>query len=286
MVPRLADSTLLTLLAEDTPFGDLTTDSLDIGARPGRLVMRARAPMVLCGVEEAVRLCQLTGAEARAHHASGDRIAADTVVLSAEGSAASLHLAWKVAQTLMEYASGIASAARLMVDAARAENPAAIVATTRKAFPGTRALAMRAAQAGGAIPHRLGLSETLLVFAEHRAFLDPGERAGHLAALRARCPERRLVVEVCGDEEARAAALAGAEVLQLERFSPADVGALAAWLAATPAAAGVTLAAAGGVTPENAGAYVRAGARVLVTSAPYFAKPKDIKVSIEALPAL
>ena len=42
------------------------------------------------------------------------------------------------------------------------------------------------------------------------------------------------------------------------------------------------LAPAGGVTLANALAYARAGADLLVSSAPYFAPPADVKVRIEA----
>ena len=42
------------------------------------------------------------------------------------------------------------------------------------------------------------------------------------------------------------------------------------------------VAAAGGVNPANAADYARAGAHILVTSAPYFAPPSDIKVVISA----
>jgi molybdenum transport protein len=42
------------------------------------------------------------------------------------------------------------------------------------------------------------------------------------------------------------------------------------------------LAAAGGVTAINAADYARAGADILVTSAPYLAKPRDVKVRIAA----
>jgi molybdenum transport protein len=44
----------------------------------------------------------------------------------------------------------------------------------------------------------------------------------------------------------------------------------------------VKIAAAGGVNPANAADYARAGAHILVTSAPYFAPPADIKVIISA----
>ena len=76
------------------------------------------------------------------------------------------------------------------------------------------------------VGHRLGLSETLLVFPEHRSFLAPTEIVSSMKALRSAQPEKKLAVEVGSVDEAMSFAQAGAEVLQLERFSPA---ALTAW---------------------------------------------------------
>jgi len=283
MMPRLPDPVLERLLAEDVPYGDLTTLTLGIGARPGRLWLAARAPMVLCGIEEAARLFELAGAGVSARPATtGQSVAAGERLLTAEGSAEALHRAWKVAQTLVEYASGIASAARRLVEAARRADPAAVVACTRKTFPGTRALAVRAIVAGGATPHRLGLSESVLVFAEHRCFLPAGlPLAEAVQAWQAACPEKKLAAEVTGIDEALAFAAAGIDILQLERFSPEATAELAAALQRTGHPA--RLAAAGGVNEANAEAYVRAGAKLLVSSAPYHAKPADVKVVFEAL---
>jgi molybdenum transport protein len=141
-------------------------------------------------------------------------------------------------------------------------------------------VAVKAILAGGAVPHRLGLSETVLVFPEHRAFLVDESLSAVLARLRRSCPERKLVVEVKTAAEAREAALSGADVVQLEKFPPDAVAALAAWLRAS--APGVVLAAGGGVTVANAAAYAAAGAHVLVTSAPYLAPPRDVAVEIAA----
>ena len=41
---------------------------------------------------------------------------------------------------------------------------------------------------------------------------------------------------------------------------------------------------AGGVNPRNVGAYAAAGVHILISSAPYFAPPRDIAVTIEADP--
>ncbi len=274
------DTQLLTWLREDAPHGDLTSAALPLHGRAGHMRFSARAAMCVAGSEEAVRLLQLAGASAHLHAPSGTAVVAGALLLDAQGPATALLLGWKVAQTMLESASGIATATAAIVDTLRNAGCAVPVACTRKTFPGTRVLAAKAVRAGGGVMHRLGLSETLLVFPEHRVFLAATELATALSALRMAQPEKRLVVEVGNDDEALALARAGAEVLQLERYTPAALAALRARLHGDGLQ--VKLAPAGGVTLANALEYARAGADLLVTSAPYFAPPADVQVHIAA----
>jgi molybdenum transport protein len=275
----LADEELARLLAEDVPYGDLTTEALDIAGRRGSLQFSARGAMCVCGSEEAVRLLELAGARARVVAPSGGQLAAGALILHAEGGASGLHRAWKTAQVLLETASGVATAAAAICAALQGAGMATPVACTRKNFPGTKALAAKAVRAGGATLHRLGLSETLLLFAEHRVFLAEPP-AATVARLKARLPEKKLVVEVTSREEAQVWADAGADVLQLEKFSPEAVQSCAELLAR--AGRRPLLAAAGGISRSNAVAYACAGADLLVTSAPYFAGPADVQTWLVA----
>ncbi|MGZ8371633.1 MAG: hypothetical protein ACXW3G_01725 [Rhodoplanes sp.] len=183
-----------------------------------------------------------------------------------------------MAQLLIETASGIATTTRTIVEAARAAHPDVAVAGTRKTVPGAKALSIAALVAGGAVPHRLGLSETILIFAEHRAFLGTLTPAETVAQVRRGAHERKIVVEVGAVDEAVAWAAAGADVIQTEKFTPAMVGELTARL--REVAPQTIIAAAGGIGADTAGSYVAAGARVIVTSAPYTAKPLDVAVRI------
>ncbi len=275
----LPDAYLENLLQEDAPCGDATTFALGIGQQPGRLVFRARYDMVACGSEEARRMGELRGLRQVGELvASGTRLAAGSAILSLSGPAAGLHGVWKTAQTLMEYLSGIATCSADMLAAARRANPQASVVCTRKNFPGTKAAAMKAVLCSGASPHRLSLSETLLVFAEHRAFLPDATPEELLQRLRRQWPERATVVEV-GDIEAALRWLdAGVDIVQLEKLPPDAVEKIARQLADN--AWHGRIAAAGGIKPDNAEAYARAGAGILVTSAPYFAPPRDVAVTL------
>jgi molybdenum transport protein len=272
----LADHELDRLLRDDVPSGDLTTDALAIGGHGGLIEFRARQPMTACCTEEAARLFELAGAEAELVAPTGAAVDAGTLLLRAHGSAATLHGVWKAAQILVEWASGIATTTAAIV-AAAGDLP---VACTRKNTPGTKALATKAVRAGGAAMHRLGLSETMLIFAEHRLFLDEAP-AATVARLRRKQPEKKVVVEVADVAEARVWAAAGCDVLQLEKFSPAQV---AECRAATADLPGLLLAATGGIRADNAAAYAQAGAHLLVSSAPYAAPPRDVQVVFSRQP--
>lgn len=275
----LPASLLENLLADDTPCGDATTWGLGIGDQPGRLIFRARHGQVACCTEEAARMGELRGLRRIGDMvASGTAVAAGTPLLVLEGRAADLHAVWKPAQTLMEYAAGIASGAAELVAAARRGEPAVAVACTRKHIPGAKAMSVKAILAGGAVPHRLGLSETLLVFAEHRAFLGGEAPAATVARLRRAWPERQVVVEVGDAAEAARWIAAGADVIQMEKCPPATIAEVVALAAGRP----TRVAAAGGVNAGNAEDYARAGAHILVSSAPYAAPPRDVAVLLEA----
>lgn len=274
----LDDLALRRLILDDVPCYDLTTQSLGIGEAKGRIKFFSRAAMTVCGVEEAARLFELEGASVLQNLPSGSAIGPGETLLMVHGTAGSLLIVWKVAQTLIEYASGIATAAATLADAVRAAGFDTPVACTRKHFPGTKAIAVKAVLAGGAIMHRIGLSETLLVFPEHRAFIPEADFSLHMARLKQRCPERKLVVEVTNIADALLVARLGADVVQLEKFSPNELRHCK--MALVSAGLHPLLVAAGGVTVANAADYASAGADLLVSSAPYFSRPMDVKVVI------
>jgi molybdenum transport protein len=275
------DTELERILGEDVRYGDLTTTALAIGALPGAISFSARTAMTVCGVEEAARMLTMAGCVCGSAAKRGTLVQAGTLLLQAEGSAAALHRVWKTAQTLIEYASGIASSAARIVAAVDSNGSGPAVVCSRKNFPGTRAIASLAITAGGASAHRLGLSETLLIFAEHRVFLH-GDLAQHLTRVKRHHPEKKLVVEVTEIEEGLSVARAGGDIIQLEKFSLEQTAAFVRAARSLPYPP--LVAAAGGINVSNAAAYAATGVDILVTSAPYFAIPGEVQVSIAARP--
>jgi molybdenum transport protein len=238
---------------------------------------------VVCCTEEAVRLLEKCGAKLLFSIPSGTIAEPGTLILRAEGSAGALHAGWKAALNLLEYASGIATRTRAIVERARAANPDVSLVTTRKSFPGTKKVAIKAIMAGGALPHRLGLSESILVFPHHTVFLGGLEPfLENLPALKTSAPEQRIIVEAQTPEEALSIAAAGADIVQVDKMSIAALSKLVLDIRA--AYPGVAISAAGGINADNAAAYAATGIDIIVLSSVYFGKPSDISAVINHIP--
>jgi len=282
MLYQLSESDIERFVEEDMPYGDLTTSLLAIGHLDGKITFTSRETTTLCCTEEAARALERCGASVTSCMQSGTTVDAGVVILSANGPASALHAGWKVALNMLEYASGIASRTRDIVNRVTEVKPGIRVVTTRKSFPGTKKIAIKAIMAGGALPHRLGLSESVLVFRQHTAFCGGLDHfLQTITDVKAKTPEHKIIVEAETAEEALKIAAAGVDVVQMDKLSPEELSLLVRKL--HDEAPGVTLSAAGGINAQNAAAYAETGVDILVLSSVYFGKPSDIAVSINPL---
>ena len=279
MITCLPDRDIERFIEEDLPSGDLTTNLLGIGDCQGRIVFSTREETTLCCTEEAARVLQKTGAAVVACMPSGTKLNPGIAFLAAEGPAQALHAGWKVALNLLEYSSGIASRTQRIVEKCRAVNPSISIVTTRKSFPGTKKIAIKAITAAGALPHRLGLSETVLVFKQHTAFLGGLESfLDSVAELRQKARETKIIVEADTVEEALLIAKSGADIVQIDKITPTELaGKVIEIRVVNP---NILISAAGGINESNAAEYAATGIDIIVLSSVYFGKPSDIGVNI------
>lgn len=239
-----------------------------------------RQPTVSSGIKLSARILNKLGLRITESLEDGVAIPERQLLLKAEGDVAALHQGWKVVQNILEWTCGVAKSTADMVNNARSVNPQVQIACTRKSIPGTRLLATAAILDGGAIIHRAGTSETILLFANHRHCLpQPFEWTKHIEQLRRSSPEKKVIVEADTLEEAKIAMSAHADVVQLDKFTPTEVE-IALELATKTHYKG-RLIAAGGIHLTNIKEYAATGISVLVTSSPYYAKPTDVQVKVK-----
>lgn len=180
------------LLLEDIQGGDLTTRALGIGNLPGRMTFRHRQGGCVSGIAVARQMLQSLGLTVLEQMSDGERAAAGQRLISVSGNAAALHQGWKAVQNVLEWSCGVSHYLDSMLHILHSRYPDGQIACTRKAIPGTRLLAAQAVLAAGGIIHRAGCAETVLLFANHRCFLAPGnDWAGAISQLRRHAPEKR-----------------------------------------------------------------------------------------------
>lgn len=267
------------LIREDVPYFDLTSYTLELDRQRVRIACFTRQDCIVCGTEEADAVFRKLRIETVGIQPSGTAVSAGTELIVGVGEACNVYTAWKVVQNLLDHTSGIATKTRRLVDAAHAVAPGLSILTTRKMFPGTRALSIKGVVAGGAMPHRLGLSETILVFPHHINVLGGMEEfLRRLPELKRSCCEKKVLVETGDPQTALTLCRAGADGIQFEKLSPGVLcEACEAIRAEFPDA---VLLAAGGINEKNVGEYAKAAINGIVTTSLYTAQPVDVGVRI------
>lgn len=273
---QISDARLESLIAEDVPYIDLTTETLGISNVPGEIEYYTREDCVLCCTEEVIRMMEKIGVEVLTSVPSGTNVLAGDSFLRAWGTASALHKAWKVCLNMFDHYSAVATKTANMVKAVHAVNPRCEVLATRKSAPGSKDLLIKAIMTGGAMPHRLGLSETVLVFDHHITFMGGFEALlQKIPDIRCKCIEKKLFVEADADQ-ARKLACSGVDGVQLDKVSVDALAPLVEELRSLDP--NLTIIAAGGIKPDNAASYAACGVDGLATTSPFTAKPLDMSV--------
>ncbi len=267
-------------LDEDIGTGDVTTlATVDAEAR-ARALITQKAPGVIYGMQAAETAFSLLDPETRIERLVGEGLWREQggPVMSIEGSASALLTAERTALNFLAHLSGVASMA---ARAARAlEGSGAKVLDTRKTTPGLRALEKAAVAAGGAVNHRVGLYDAILIKENHIAAAGGITQAIARAREAAPALAATLEVEVRNAVEIEEALEAGAPRLLLDNMDAAQLRAAVAQVAGR-----ATLEASGGVSLQTLRELGDTGVEWISMGALTHSAPAlDLSLIMEALP--
>ena len=162
------DQLLQSWLLEDIGRGDRTTQSL-LFQNPTDKEAKwiAKAPGIIAGLPIAARVFQLLNHQVNFVNitAEGAKCEPGQVIAEIGGSLDALLMGERVALNLTMRLSGIASLTNIYVEKI-ADLPAQLV-DTRKTTPGLRILEKYATALGGAINHRMGLDDAVMIKDNH-----------------------------------------------------------------------------------------------------------------------
>jgi len=210
---------LLSFIEEDAPFGDVTSEAVtdDVCCRA---VITTHEAGVIAGLTEAAALFGHFGATILDHSFDGSEVAAGTIVMSVEGPARGILLVERTALNIIGRMSGIATRTRKLSSLILSAGCSCRISATRKTAPGLRLLDKKAVLLGGGDPHRMSLSDGILIKDNHLVLVP-------LVTAIQRAKERscyqKVEVEVSAPSDALSAAKAGADILLLDNMAPALV---------------------------------------------------------------
>jgi len=259
--PLLVEDLVRAALEEDLGLrGDLTAEATIPGDLNWKANVVARKDGVQCGAPFVLSAMAQRGvSNIVLSKLDGEAISAGEVIAGVSGVARGILSAERVALNFLGRLSGIASLTAQFVSAVAGTR--AKITDTRKTSPGLRAAEKYAVRCGGGVNHRMGLYDAVLIKDNHVAACGGvGEAvrrarslAGHLVKVEA---------EITTLDQLDEAINAGADVVMLDNFSPAECAA-----AVRKAAGRVVLEASGGIRLENVREYADSGVDVISVGA-------------------
>lgn len=213
------DPLLMAWLQEDIGRGDRTTMGLGpLIEKSGKAQWITKAPGTIAGLPVAQRVFQLLSAEAcfQSLVSEGSSCPAGTAIAEIQGPLSALLTGERVALNLAMHLSGIATLTHLYVD--KIADLHAQLVDTRKTTPGLRTLEKYATWVGGAINHRMGLDDGVMVKDNHIA--AAGSIPNAVKQIRRRIPYPLTIeVETTSLDMVEAALSVGVDIIMLDNMS-------------------------------------------------------------------
>ena len=214
------DRLLQDWLLEDIGRGDFTTQGLFIEeGKIKRAVWIAKEDGAIAGLKIAARVFELLDKEVKFTPMvkDGDFCQSGTKIADIKGKMEILLTGERVALNLVMHLSGIATATGNYVSLIK-DLPTKLV-DTRKTTPGLRVLEKYATRVGGAINHRMGLDDAVMIKDNHIKAAGGIEKA--IALLKNNIPyPLSIEVETTNIEEVKLALRHGADIIMLDNMPP------------------------------------------------------------------
>jgi nicotinate-nucleotide pyrophosphorylase (carboxylating) len=280
-VPRkILEEKLKQLLAEDIGLGDVTTAAVVPSGLTADAVVEAKEAGTAAGVEEAVVLAESLGLNVKAEIADGEDFRKGQVIMQLSGDAQTILAVERTLLNLISRMSGIATATKKLTEKLKKAHAKARIAATRKTAPGLLYFDKKAVHIGGGDPHRLNLSDMILVKDNHIAVAGSIENAVKTAKQNASF-SKKIEVEVTTATDVLKAAAAGADIVMLDNFSPKQIKEAVDLLRKAGFFGKILLEASGGITAENLLEYVAAQVDIISLGAlTHSVRASDVSLEI------
>lgn len=207
-------------IQDDLPYFDLTTSLQNCNNVLAQIEVYTREDIIVSCSEEAAKIAELLNCKVDFFVKSKNKLEKGSTILRFSGLYEDIHKAWRLTQILLEYSCKISTYAHEMKEKIEKINPSCELLTTRKTFPFSKRFCIKAAFCGGAMPHRLNLSETVLFFEGHRIlYKNNQEFYEDLKKIKTKISEKKINVESESFEDSINLMKIGVDVIQLDKIN-------------------------------------------------------------------
>ena len=217
--PLILDNLLRDWLLEDIGRGDRTTECIFANhSAMGKAYWLLKEEGVVAGLPIAQRVFALLDPDVKYEQlvTEGEQKPSGTKIWQIEAQMPALLTGERVALNIVMHLSGIATMTRKYIDAIK-KYPTQLV-DTRKTTPGLRIIEKYASAVGGAINHRMGLDDAVMIKDNH--IQAAGGIAEAIALIRATMPYPLTIeVETSNLEQVQTAIAKGADIIMLDNMN-------------------------------------------------------------------
>ena len=213
---KTIDLLVMNALAEDIHDGDITTRSIFLENNPATAEVIARETMILCGLDVFQAVFKKLDAMVTftsGKFSDGDEVLAGEIILKVQCGVVPLLEGERSALNILQWLSGIAT----LTDRYVKKVAPVKVLDTRKTTPGLRVFEKYAVACGGAINHRFGLYDQVLIKDNH--IEAAGGISNAVSAIRKNVSDnKKIEVEVQSVEEVKEALESHVDIIMLDNM--------------------------------------------------------------------
>ena len=213
---KTIDLLVMNALAEDIHDGDITSRSIFLDNKPATAEVIARETMILCGLDVFQAVFKKLDAKvtfSSGKFSDGDEVLAGEIIIKVQCGVVPLLEGERSALNILQWLSGIATLTDRYV---KKVAPVKIL-DTRKTTPGLRVFEKYAVACGGAINHRFGLYDQVLIKDNH--IKAAGGISNAVSAIRKKVSEnKKIEVEVQSVEEVKEALESHVDIIMLDNM--------------------------------------------------------------------
>ena len=207
---------VMNALAEDIHDGDITTRSIFLENKSATAEVIAREPMILCGLDvfqEVFKKLDAMVTFSSGKFSDGDEVLAGEIIIKVQCGVVPLLEGERSALNILQWLSGIAT----LTDRYVKKVAPVKVLDTRKTTPGLRVFEKYAVACGGAINHRFGLYDQVLIKDNH--IEAAGGITNAVSAIRKNVSKnKKIEVEVQSVEEVKEALESHVDIIMLDNM--------------------------------------------------------------------